>query len=371
MNIPFVDLKAQYHSIKKEIDKAIGEVLESCSFIMGPKLKAFEDRFGQMHDSPFCLGTSSGTDALHLALWALGIGSGDEVIVPANTFIATAEAVSLTGATPVFIDIDPKTYNLDPENLEESITPKTKAVIPVHLYGQPADMDPILAVVKGRSLAIVEDACQAHIAKYKGRPVGSFGDIGCFSFYPGKNLGAYGEGGAVVTKDETLFQIMTQIRDHGSSRKYYQDRIGHNYRLEALQAAVLSVKLNYIQSWTEMRRANAQLYNHCLSDIEEVVCPFEADGCYHVYHLYVIRAKNRDALQSYLKDRGIATGLHYPIPLHLQKAYAFLGYKKGDFPVAEQAAEEILSLPMFPELTEEQIKYVAEVIRDFYTHKGE
>jgi len=367
MKVPFVDLRAQYHSIKNEMDKAVEEVLESTSFIMGPKLKSFEEQFVKLHESKYCLGTSAGTDALHLALWALGIGANDEVIVPVNTFIATAEGVSLSGATPVFVDINPLTYNIDPVKLEAAITFKTKAIIPVHLYGQPADMDRIMKIAKEHDIYVIEDACQAHLAKYKGKSVGSFGKVGCFSFYPGKNLGAYGEGGAVVTSDKELFEIMSQIRDHGSSQKYYHDRIGHNYRLETLQAVVLSVKLKYIQNWTEMRRENAQIYNHYLKEIEEITCPFEAHDCYHVYHLYVIRAKDRDALRSYLDEKGIATGLHYPIPLHLQKAYDFLDYKKGDFPVAEQAAEEILSLPMFPELTEEQIKYVTKAIKDFYS----
>lgn len=367
MKVNFVDLKIQYQSIKKEVDAAIQDVLDNTAFIMGERLKNFENNFAKAHQARYCLGTSSGTDSLHLALWTLGIGRGDEVLVPVNTFFATAEAVSLTGAKPVFVDNNPESYNIDVNKIEEKLTSKTKAIIPVHLYGQSADLDPILEIAQHYKLHVVEDCAQAHLETYKGKPVGTFGDIGCFSFYAGKNLAAYGEGGAVITNDEKLFNKMAKIRDHGSSKKYHHEFIGHNYRLEAIQAVILNVKLKYLESWNEMRRQNAKLYENYLANCEEVKLPKKMSYAKHVYHLFVIRAKYRDGLQRFLTENNIYTGLHYPIPIHLQKAYNFLGYKTGDFPIAEKYANEIISLPMYPELKEEEIKYVCEKIKEFYS----
>ena len=367
MKINFVDLKAQYKSIKPEIDEAIQDVIDNTAFIMGDRLKNFEANFAKAHHVQYCLGTSSGTDSLHLALWALNIGLGDEVIVPVNTFFATAEAVSIAGATPVFVDNDPITFNISISSIESKITPKTKAIIPVHLYGQTADMDPILKIAKKHQLFVIEDCAQSHLETYKGNPTGSMGDIGCFSFYAGKNLGAYGEGGAVTTNDENLMKKMAMIRDHGSSEKYHHDVIGHNYRLEGLQAAILNVKLKHLEKWNDMRRKNAALYSKYLKDIKQIKLPVIMDYAKHVFHLYVVLAEDRDNLQKYLGENSIYTGLHYPIPLHLQKAYSFLGYSRGDFPVAEKCADEIISLPMYPELTEEEIKYTCEQIAKFYS----
>ena len=384
MYVPFVDLKIQYQSIKPEIDKAIAEILENASFIMGKSVKEFESNFAKLHQAKFCIGTSSGTDALHLALWGLGISQGEDVILPVNTFFATAEAIVLCGATPIFIDCDPISFNIDTQKLKEFIDNhcrvhdqgflinlstghRIRCIIPVHLYGQPADMAPILDIAKKYNLFIVEDACQAHLAEYHSRRVGSLGNVGAFSFYPGKNLGAYGEGGSVLTNDPELFDKMWLIHDHGSKEKYDHEVIGHNYRLEGIQAAVLNVKIKYIEGWTEKRRANARLYNKFLEEIEEVQTPEEMEYSKHVYHLYVIRTKKRNELLNFLKEKGIETGLHYPVPLHLQKAFKYLGYKSGGFPVAEKYAKEILSLPMYPELTVDQIKYVTDSIKQFYT----
>lgn len=368
MKVNFVDLKVQYKTIKKEIDIAIKDVVDNTAFIMGDRLKNFENNFAKSHKADYCLGTSSGTDALHLALWTLNIGLGDEVIVPVNTFFATAEAVSLTGAKPIFVDNNHESYNIDVNKIEEKITENTKAIIPVHLYGQSSDLDPIVKLSEKYDLKIVEDCAQAHLETYKNTPVGTFGDIGCFSFYAGKNLGAYGEGGAVITNNKELFDKMSLIRAHGSIIKYHHDLIGHNYRLEAIQAVILNVKLKYLAKWNEMRRYNANLYNKYLENVEEIILPKKMDYAKHVYHLFVVRAKDRDVLQKFLANNGIYTGLHYPIPNHLQKAYRFLKYKKGDFPIAEKYANEILSLPMYPELKETEIKYVCDKIKEFYSN---
>jgi dTDP-4-amino-4,6-dideoxygalactose transaminase len=328
---------------------------------------------------------------------AAGVGPGDEVITVSHTFIATTEAISQVGAKPVFVDIDPKTYNMDPNKLESYLTkrfnefgsglqhpasglkppasslkqgPKApKAVIPVHLYGQPADMDPILEIAKKKNLVVIEDACQAHGSQYKGKKAGSMGLVGCFSFYPGKNLGAYGEGGAVVTQNEDLANKIRMIRDHGQAKKYYHDMEGYNGRLDAIQAGVLRIKLKRLANWNEARRRNAHYYNELLSPIKGVTVPKEAEGCRHVYHLYVILVDDRDGLQKYLNEKGVGTGLHYPVPLHLQKAYSYKGYKEGDFPVTESVAKRLLSLPMFPELTKAQIEYVADCIKQFMSKK--
>ncbi len=367
MRVPFVDLKTQYRAIRDEINTQIQEVLESCAFILGPKVEKFEEGFSGLHDADFCLATSSGTASLHLALMALEVGAGDEVLVPVNTFFATAEAVSLTGARPVFVDCEPRCYNIDTSLIEASITPRTKGIIAVHLYGQPADLDPIMEIAERHNLWVIEDAAQAHCAEYGNRRVGSIGIIGCFSFYPGKNLGAYGEAGAVITNSEKLYDIMRKMRDHGSSEKYHHELIGHNYRMEGIQGAVLSVKLRYIEQWTEQRRKNASLYSDLLSGIDGIVIPEEMDSARHVYHLYVVQASRRGELRDFLNSNGISTGLHYPVPLHLQGAYRHLGYEKGSFRTAEAQMDRILSLPMYPELSPSMIQYVAEKIREFYT----
>jgi dTDP-4-amino-4,6-dideoxygalactose transaminase len=367
MVVPFVDLKTQYHSIKDEIDAEIQDVLENCTFILGPKVKKFEEEFAKLHKAKYCLATSSGTDSLHLALLALDLSIDDEVLVPVNTFFATAEAVSLTGAKPVFVDCDSNYYNIDVAKIEASITNRTRGIIAVHLYGQPADLDPIMEIAERHNLWIIEDAAQAHCAEYKNRRVGTIGRIGCFSFYPGKNLGAYGEAGAVVTNDDDLYEKMRKIRDHGSDKKYHHELIGHNYRMEGIQGAVLSVKARYIEKWTEQRRRNAMLYSELLSEVPEVVIPREMEVVRHVYHLYVIQVPRRNELQAFLSKNGISTGMHYPIPLHMQDAYKHLGYTTGSFPVAESQMDRILSIPMYPELKEIQIQYVVDKIKEFYS----
>lgn len=374
MQVPFLDLKAQYQKIKQEIHNAISEVLESTSFILGKPVQEFENEFAKMHGVKYCVGLSSGTDGNHIALWALNIGPGDEVIVPANTFIATAWGATLCGAKPVFVDCHPESYNIDPDKVERAITPKTKAIVTVHLYGQPADMDPLKEIAEKYKIYLIEDAAQAHLAEYKGKKVGGFGISASFSFYPGKNLGAYGEAGAVTTNDDELAEKFRMIRDHGSVKKYTHVLLGHNYRMESIQGAVLKVKLKYLEEWTEKRRQVAEKYRELLSDIEEIKLPKEMSYAKHVYHLFVIQVNSksdkrqeiRDKLQKFLNENGIGTGLHYPIPLHLQPCFKELGYKKGDFPVTEQLAEGGLSLPIYPELTDSQIEYVAEKIREFF-----
>lgn len=368
MKVPFLDLKAQYHSIKEEVNEAIQDVLENTAFILGKSVSEFERKFAEAHNVEHCFGTSSGTDGNHMALWALGVGPGDEVIIPANTFIATAWGATLCGAKPVFVDCDSKTYNLDPAKIEAAITDKTKAIVAVHLYGQPADMDAILAIGEKHEIPIVEDAAQAHLAEYNGNPVGSMGLISSFSFYPGKNLGAYGEGGAVVTNNDELAAQVKMIREQGQSKKYYHDVYGHNYRMEGIQGAVLNVKMGHIVDWTEARRRVAKGYNELLNEIDEIILPYENEKVKHSYHLFVIKVKNgrREELQNFLNENGVAAGLHYPVPLHLQKCFEHLGYKKGDFPNTEELADQCLSLPMFPEMTNEQIKIVSDTIHEFY-----
>ncbi|HEY6907046.1 MAG TPA: DegT/DnrJ/EryC1/StrS family aminotransferase [Ignavibacteriaceae bacterium] len=375
MKVPFLDLKIQYQSIKKDIDPAIQNVIDNTAFILGKAVSDFEDNFAKEHQVKHCLGTSSGTDANHMALWALNIKPGDEIIVPANTFIATAWGATLCGATPVFVDCHPESYNIDPAKVEKAITKKTKAIVAVHLYGQPADMDPLREIAKRRNLFFVEDAAQAHLAEYKGKRVGGLSDACSFSFYPGKNLGAYGEGGAVTTNNDEVFDYMKKIREHGQSHKYYHATFGHNYRMEGIQGAVLGVKLRYLPEWTDGRRRAAAKYGELLGDLDTIVLPKEMSWAKHVYHLYVIRVKpgkqgkkseTRDNLQKFLNDQGIATGLHYPVPLHKQECFSSLGYKSGDFPVTEELAETGLSLPMFPELNDEQISYVAGKIKEFF-----
>lgn len=366
MNVPFLDLKANFKPLREQILKEIEDVLDNTAYILGPKVTAFEKSFGTMHGAEYCAAVSSGTDGNHLALWALGLAPGDEVIMPANTFVATAWGATLCGATPVFVDCDPRTYNIDPSKVEAAITPRTKAVVAVHLYGQPADMDALRAITNKHNIFLVEDAAQAHLATYNGKTVGALGDVCSFSFYPGKNLGAYGEGGAVTTNNPEIARKIKLYREHGSDKKYYHQTYGTNYRMEAIQGAVLGVKLPHLADWTAKRRAVAQQYNKLLSGINDIILPYEAHNVEHVYHLYVIQTEQRDALQTYLQEKGISTGLHYPVPLHLQECFNHLGYKKGDFPVSEQLGEQCLSLPMFPELTQEQIEYVAHHVTAFF-----
>ena len=359
MNVPYLDLKAQYEPIRGEISEAIRQVLEKTAFAGGPFVAQFEKEFALFCDTKFAAGVGSGTDALWLALLALGVGPGDEVITVADTFIATAEAISYCGAKPVFVDVEPVTYNMDPAKLEAAITKKTKAVIPVHLFGQMADMDPILAIARKHKLFVVEDASQAHGAEYNGKKAGSMGDVGCFSFYPGKNLGAYGEAGAVVTSNPDLDNKVRMLRDHGQDKKYYHGRIGWNARMDGIQGAILSVKLKHLPAWNDARRKNAGFYDDFLKKVGGITIPQKAAYAKHVYHIYAIRVKNRDALIASLASKDIHCGIHYPIPLHLQEAYKSLGYRKGAFPVAEMAASEFVSLPMYAELTGEQIARVA------------
>ena len=359
MNVPFLDLKSQYLSIKDEIQAALEGVLEKTAFAGGPFVAQFEKEFAAFCGTEQAVGVGNGTDALWMALLGLGVGPGDEVITVPDTFIATAEAISYCGATPVFVDVDEKSYNMDPSLLEAAITPKTKAVIPVHLFGQMADMDPIMEIARKHNLFVLEDASQAHGARYKGKPAGSIGDAGCFSFYPGKNLGAYGEAGAVVTNNAGLADRMRMYRDHGSPKKYYHQVVGWNARMDGFQGAVLSVKLKYLPQWNESRRKNAAIYNELFAGFGSVVTPIEMDYGKHVYHVYALRVKNRDGLISALGEKGIGTNIHYPVPVHLQNAYSFLGLKQGSYPVAEKCASEFISLPMFAELTAEQIRYVS------------
>jgi dTDP-4-amino-4,6-dideoxygalactose transaminase len=362
--VPFVDLRAQHDSIRKELMDAIESIIDTSSFIMGPSIKEFEAAFAMFCGSSYAIGCSSGTSALHLALAACCIGPGDEVITIPHTFIATAEAVSMHGAKVVFVDIDPDTYTMDVSRLEAAITPKTKAVIAVHLYGHPTDMDTVLAIAKKHGLKVIEDCAQAHGAQYKGRTVGSIGDVGCFSFFPAKNLGALGDAGAVVTNNEEIATKVRFLRNHGREGKYEHMFVGYNERLDTLQAAILAVKLPHLAQWNENRRARADDYRRLINN-PLVTLPVEKPGCKHVYHLYVVRTAKRDSLQAYLKDKGIATGVHYPLPLHLQPAYKNLGHKEGDFPATEAAAKEILSLPMFPEMTYAQVEEVAAAVNAY------
>lgn len=364
MKVKFLDLKAQYETIKEEIQKEINWVLENTSFILGDKVKEFEKNFAFYCNKKYAVAVNSGTSALHLALLCYGIKEGDEILVPVNTFIATAESVSYTGAKPVFVDMDSKDFCMNPEKIQEKITARTKAIIPVHLYGQSAEMDKIIEIAKRNNLIIIEDCCQAHGAEYNGKKV-PVTETGCFSFYPGKNLGAYGEAGAILTDNEQVAEKARMLRDHGQKEKYNHKYIGYNYRMTGFQGAILNVKLRHLNEWIRLRREKAALYSSLLNGAFGVEIPKEQEYAKHVYHLYVIRTRERDKLAEHLKNKEIDTGMHYPIPLHLQEAYSFLWHKAGDFPAAEQAAKEILSLPMFPELTEEQIRYVADAIKEF------
>ena len=422
MKVPFVDLKLQYGGIKEEIRTAMDEVLDNTAYILGKSVANFENAFAEKHNVKFCSGVSSGTDGNHLVLWALGVGQGDEVIIPADTFIATAWGATLCGATPVFVDVHPESYNLDAKKVAAAVTDKTKAIVAVHLYGQAADLEAISSellkigfllktcrndngdgnmdsslehagMTSGggvfvhketeQVIYLVEDCAQSHLAEYKGKKVGGLAAAASFSFYPGKNLGAYGEGGAVCTNNDELGKKFKMMREHGSHQKYLHLMYGHNYRMEGLQGAVLGVKLNHLEKWTSGRRQAAEFYGKYLGDCDEVVLPKEMEGNKHVYHLFVIRVKEsgnrsqepelkdkskkgRDELMKFLGDKGVASGLHYPVPLHLQPCFEHLGHKKGDMPVTEDLAENCLSLPMFPEITEEQVKYVCDCVKEFF-----
>ena len=360
--IPFVDLRAQYASIKDDVNTAIQDVLQTCQFTLGTEVAAFEAEFAAYCQAKHGIGVNTGTSALHLALLAANIGPGDEVITVPFTFVATVSAICYTGARPVFVDIDPRTFNIDANSIEAAITEKTRAILPLHLYGQPADMDPVLEIARRHRLTVIEDACQAHGAEYKGRRAGSLGDMGCFSFYPGKNLGAYGEGGMVVTGNPEYARTIRMLRDWGAERRYHHLLKGYNYRMEGIQGAVLRVKLRHLEAWTEARRAAAVRYDTLLAG-SGVLAPEAMPYARHVYHIYAIRTPRRQAWQEALLAQGIQTGIHYPTPVHLLPAFADLGYAPGEFPHAEQAANEVLSLPMFPELTAEQSGVVAHALK--------
>ena len=359
MKVPFLDLKAHHAPIREELNEAIHDVIDAAAFAGGPFVAAFEKDFAAYCDTRFAIGLGNGTDALWLSLLALGVGAGDEVITVPSTFMATAEAISYCGARPVFVDIDEQTYTMDPGLLECAITPRTRAIIPVHLFGQMADMDPILAIARRHGLPVVEDACQAHGALYKGRKAGSMGTVGCFSFYPGKNLGALGEAGAVVTGDLDLDAKIKVFRDHGQALKYCHSVIGWNARMDGIQGAVLRVKLKRLDSCNSLRRNHAQLYDELLGGSDEIITPYTAPQNQHNYHVYAVRVRERDRILEALAGAGISCAIHYPVPVHLQEAYRWLGCPEGTFPVAERCAREFLSLPMYPELTREQILAVA------------
>ena len=375
MQVPFVNLGSQHAVIKRDLEQEFQRIFDKTSFVMGPSLSEFEQLYAQYCGVSRAIGVANGTDALTLALRALGIGPGDKVITAANTFIATVEAIVHAGATPVFVDIDPSTYNMDLQKLKEllqgdsQLTADAKTIIPVHLYGQPADMDAVTAIAEEYGLIVLEDACQAHGAEYRGKKAGSMGRAGCFSFYPAKNLGAYGDGGMVVTDDEHVATTLRMLRDHGSNSKYHHDMIGYNSRLDALQAAVLSAKLPHLDEWNTRRRENAALYDDLLSRVDGVVPPGPGvlEGVTPVYHLYVVYLErgDRDELAAFLKEQGVGVGIHYPIPVHLTEAFKSLGYAENSFPVTEDRAGRILSLPMFPELSQDQIEYVVEQVAIF------
>ncbi|MBK9332830.1 MAG: DegT/DnrJ/EryC1/StrS family aminotransferase [Ignavibacteria bacterium] len=365
MQVPFTDLKSQNNVIREEALSTIADIIDNSSFILGKAVTDFETAFAKAHEVKHCIAVSSGTDANHLALWAHGIKAGDEVIMPANTFIATAWGATLCGAKPVFADCHEKSYNIDPEKIEEKITENTKAIVAVHLYGQTAELDLLREIAEKKNILLIEDAAQSHIALYKGKKAGGLSSAASFSFYPGKNLGAFGEGGAVTTNDDELARKIKMLRDHGSDKKYYHKYHGHNYRMEGIQGAVLGLKLKHLEAWTEKRRAAAAKYTEVLIGTERIILPEEMEYGKHVYHLYVIRIKNRDKLQKFLFENGISTGLHYPVPLHLQECFKNLGYCKNDFPNSETLANECLSLPMFPDISDEQINYVCDKIKHF------
>lgn len=364
MKVPLLDLKAQYATVKTEILQQVSEVLESQVCIQGPKVAELERRVAELSDCRFGVGVSSGTDALLAALMALGVGSGDEVITTPFTFFATAGCISRTGARPVFIDIDPRTYNIDPARIEAAITPRTKGIIPVHLFGQMCDMEPVMEVARKHGLFVLEDAAQAISASYKGRKAGSIGDVGCFSFYPTKNLGAAGDGGMIVTNDADLNEKLVVMRAHGSRQKYHHKVVGGNFRLDPIQAAVLLVKMPHLAEWSEARRHNAEKYDELFEGFG-IGTPWVSPDCASIYNQYVIRVQERDALIEHLEAAEIGTEIYYPVPMHLQECFADLGYREGDLPEAERASKEVLALPIYPELTPEQIEYVAQRVLEF------
>ncbi len=363
MEVPQFDLKAQYRALRDEILAAVDRVGCNASFILGEEVARFEEEFAAFCEVKNCVAVNSGTSALHLALLAVGVGLGDEVVTTPNTFVATAEAISYTGAKPVFVDIDPGTANLDPHRIEQAITPRTKAIVPVHLYGRPADLDPIIAIAERHKIAVVEDACQGHGARYGGRRVGSIGQASAFSFYPSKNLGAYGEGGALTTNDDKLAQTARALRNHGQTGYAFHDRIGYNYRMDGFQGAILRVKMRRLESWTTRRRGIAALYAKRLAG-SGVTLLREDARLESVYHLFVVYVENRDGVRAAMKMRGVQTAVHYPKPIHLQKAYGWLGHGPGSFPNAERACERVLSLPLFPEMTDDQAEYAAAALVD-------
>jgi dTDP-4-amino-4,6-dideoxygalactose transaminase len=364
LEVPLVDLVTQYHTLRRDVEAAVSRVLGKADFILGSDVKLFENRFAEFCGATHAVGVDSGVSALELILRAYGIGDGDEVITAANTFIASALAISSTGAKPVLVDVDPESYNIDPAAMERAITARTAAIMPVHLYGRPADMDAIRDIAARHGLVVIEDACQAHGARYRGRPVGSLGDAAAFSFYPGKNLGAYGDGGIVVTNDSKVAQYVDTARNYGQREKYRHVMRGYNRRLDTLQAAVLRVKIEHLEQWNDARRDHAALYNRLLPDCE-VTLPSMHPDYDSVWHLYVIRTPRRDALKAWLAEQGISTGIHYPVPIHLQEAYRDLGYRRGDFPVTEAYADQILSLPMYPELTADVVELISSAVRAF------
>jgi dTDP-4-amino-4,6-dideoxygalactose transaminase len=364
IKVPFLDLKSHHRPMMNEINLAIQEVIESSAFAGGQFVTNFEQDFAAYCDAPYAIGVGSGTDALWLSLLACGIGSGDEVITVPSTFMATAEAITHCGARPVFVDVDERTYTMNPEALNDVLTAETKAIIPVHLFGQPADMDPILEFGRKHRLYVIEDACQAHGATYKGKRVGTFGDTACFSFYPGKNLGAFGEAGAIVTGNAELNERIKILRDHGQVRKYFHSLVGWNCRMDGIQAAVLQIKLRQLEEANQRRRDRAAQYDAGLREFGEIIAPTQASYARHVYHIYAIRVGNRDETIKCLADQGIATGIHYPVPVHLQEAYHPLGYTPGAFPIAERCAAEFVSLPMYPELTHSQVEQVIEGVKE-------
>ncbi len=361
--IPFLNFEPMHKLIRSEIMQSFQDVYDANWFVMGKKLEAFEKEYAAFNDTKFSIGVSNGLDALHLALKALNVTKGDEVIVPSNTYIATALAASYVGATPVFVEPDPNTYNINPANIEAAITSKTKVIMPVHLYGQACDMDAIMAIAKKHNLFVVEDNAQAHGATFNGKITGSFGNANGTSFYPGKNLGALGDAGAVTTNDETIAKKIAMLRNYGSEKKYHNEEIGFNMRLDEVQAGFLSVKLKHLNEWTKQRKEIAKQYNEALKNVGDLVLPAVHANATHVYHLYVIKTENRDGLQKHLSENGIGTLIHYPIPPHLQKAYQYLGFKKGSFPIAEELADNCLSLPIWPGMTLDQVNTVAENIK--------
>jgi dTDP-4-amino-4,6-dideoxygalactose transaminase len=366
MNIPFLSFEPVSKDIKAEIMSAFEQFFDDGLYVLGEKVKQFESAYADFNKVEYCVGISNGLDALHIALKSLNIGPGDEVIVPSNTFIATALAISYVGGTPVFVEPDINTYNIDPTKIEDAITTKTKAIMPVHLYGQACEMEAIMGIAHKYKLFVIEDNAQAQSATYKGIPTGSFGNINGTSFYPGKNLGAFGDAGAITTNDAILAKKSSVLRNYGSEKKYHNEVIGFNMRLDECQAAFLNIKLKYLDKWTKQRKQIAQWYNEELSGIKDLILPVVAEGATHVYHLFVIRSENRDSLQKYLANKGIGTLVHYPIPPHLQEAYSHLGFGKGDFPIAEKIADTCLSLPIYPGLTQELVKIVCNSIKQFY-----